>query len=279
MMNEWTVDKLTIGQVSSLLNISAKTLRYWDMIDLFKPSEIDKNTGYRYYSSKQFYQLSLIKYLKCLGVPVSEIKRNLYEMDAGLLLPLLQKQIEVNYERIKELEDIEEKFWDICKDIEIALETTERENVCVKYYPEREIIFVKEKITNRLDLERAFRKLEKLLIGNPVLLYSYVFISISKEDLLQRKFCEYNSAFLSAEHYQTMDKNNITILPAGEFVCVEFWGDFIKTEYYYGLALDFIEKNNYIICGDAFRRNVIPSYREQTQEQLVEIQIQVRKGE
>ena len=40
----------TIGEISKLFNINSKTLRYYDEIDLFKPSYVDEHNKYRYYS-------------------------------------------------------------------------------------------------------------------------------------------------------------------------------------------------------------------------------------
>ena len=46
-----------IGEFSFLNNITIKTLRYYDNINLFKPEIVDKYTGYRYYSDKQANEL------------------------------------------------------------------------------------------------------------------------------------------------------------------------------------------------------------------------------
>ena len=64
----------TIGEISKLFNINKKTLRYYDEIDLFKPSYVDKNNKYRYYSIDQFECLETIQYLKELGLTLNKIK-------------------------------------------------------------------------------------------------------------------------------------------------------------------------------------------------------------
>ncbi|RND01213.1 MerR family DNA-binding transcriptional regulator [Lysinibacillus halotolerans] len=53
----------SIGEVSKLMNISIKALRYYDKIGLFKPAYVDPNSNYRYYSDFQLYRLDLIKSL------------------------------------------------------------------------------------------------------------------------------------------------------------------------------------------------------------------------
>ena len=63
-----------IGEFSTLNNITIKTLRYYDEINLLKPSIVDKYTGYRYYSDDQIKDINNIKHYKDLGLSLEEIK-------------------------------------------------------------------------------------------------------------------------------------------------------------------------------------------------------------
>ncbi|EME7220918.1 MerR family transcriptional regulator, partial [Enterococcus faecium] len=60
---------LSIGKISKLCNISIRTLRYYDQINLFKPEYINKENNYRYYSIQQLFYLEIIKYLRKLNMP------------------------------------------------------------------------------------------------------------------------------------------------------------------------------------------------------------------
>jgi len=64
-----------IGEFSILKRTSIKTLRYYDEINLFKPTLIDKYTGYRYYSDEQMKDFDRINYYKDLGFSLEEIKK------------------------------------------------------------------------------------------------------------------------------------------------------------------------------------------------------------
>ena len=65
---------LKIGEFSRLTRVPAKTLRYYDDIDLFKPAQYDADTGYRYYSVEQLPRLHRIVALKGLGMSLDQIK-------------------------------------------------------------------------------------------------------------------------------------------------------------------------------------------------------------
>jgi DNA-binding transcriptional MerR regulator len=70
---------LKIGDFSKLSRVSIKTLRYYDEMGLFKPSMIDRFTGYRYYTLDQLSQLNRILALKDLGLSLEQIRHLLDE--------------------------------------------------------------------------------------------------------------------------------------------------------------------------------------------------------
>lgn len=63
-----------IGEFSYLYKLTIKTLRYYDEIDLFKPSYKEPYTGYRYYSEDQKEELEHILKLKDYGFTLKKLK-------------------------------------------------------------------------------------------------------------------------------------------------------------------------------------------------------------
>ena len=59
------------GQVSKQFNISVRTLRYYDQIELLAPSFKDEN-GRRYYSEADLFTLEKITLLKSLMLPLED---------------------------------------------------------------------------------------------------------------------------------------------------------------------------------------------------------------
>ena len=85
-------NRFSIGEMSRLMNVPIKTLRYYDEIGLFKPVEVNRDTGYRYYSTEQFEQLDIIKYLRLLGAPLAEIAAHFTQLRVENFLQLLKRQ-------------------------------------------------------------------------------------------------------------------------------------------------------------------------------------------
>ena len=103
---------IKIGDFSRLSQVSVKTLRYYDEVGLLKPVEVDRFTGYRYYSFDQLPRLNRVLALKDLGFSLEQIAQAL---DEGLtpdqlrgMLKLkraeIQQRVEEEQERLARVE-------------------------------------------------------------------------------------------------------------------------------------------------------------------------------
>ena len=104
-----------IGEFSKLTGIPIRTLRYYDSIDLFKPSEVDLFTSYRYYKEEQVKDLELINELKEVGFTLEEIRDNWNNFSEELFIKRkenLLKEIELKNEAIKKADILRSKLKD-----------------------------------------------------------------------------------------------------------------------------------------------------------------------
>jgi DNA-binding transcriptional MerR regulator len=62
-----------IGDFSRIARVSARLLRFYDEIGLFRPTHADPQSGYRYYSANQLTELNRITVLKDLGFSLEQI--------------------------------------------------------------------------------------------------------------------------------------------------------------------------------------------------------------
>jgi effector-binding domain-containing protein len=269
-------NKFSIGEMSKLHNIPIKTLRYYDEIGLFKPFEVDKNNGYRYYSIEQFEQLNTIIYLKFLGIPLKEIKSYLETRDIDYFLELLNKEKEMTENKIKELILVKNRFNNRIKEIREA-KNIEIGIVQIKRFSERIILKLDEKIDSVTQLELSLRKLENIANITGTIIIGRVGLTISKENISRGTFNEYNSIFILLE--EDYKDRLIKTLKHGEYVCIYYNGcDHSESPKYYKLALEYINKNNYTIIGDAIERVVINQYISKNKEDYItEIQIPVKR--
>lgn len=83
----------TIGQFSKIGRVSTKTLRYYDEIDLLKPTHVDQESQYRYYSEDQVLKILLIFELKEYGLRLEEIKAVMDRQDVEVLREFLKNKM------------------------------------------------------------------------------------------------------------------------------------------------------------------------------------------
>jgi DNA-binding transcriptional MerR regulator len=65
---------LTIGRFARLAGLSIGALRHYDELDLLRPAEVDRETGYRRYRTDQLPAARTIARLRELEIPLDEIR-------------------------------------------------------------------------------------------------------------------------------------------------------------------------------------------------------------
>lgn len=104
------MSEYTIGDLAKKLNITTRTIRYYDQKGLVKPSRVSES-GYRLYSAKQVKQLKLIIFLKELGFSLKDIQKILEDKNGDKLIDLLLKdQLKRNKEETRKLEEQNKKI-------------------------------------------------------------------------------------------------------------------------------------------------------------------------
>lgn len=263
----------SIGDISRIFNIPPTTLRYYDAIDLFKPSQTDPHSGYRYYSIDQFEKLSKIRYLRQMGVSLIETKNICEKMTPENYLQLLKRQHEKAVQEYSRLQTVINKFMQRINEIEEACKCKDLDVIRTEYLQERKVLRLHERITSRTELELAIRKLEKM--ANACL--EKVGLSVSLLDLNRHYFNDYNSIFVMPEDSPENTEMN-GILPAGEYICIYYRKKHAESPPYYEKLLKYIKENNYVVCGDSVRFILIDrAINGDRKNYLAEIQIPVRK--
>lgn len=103
-----------IGDVAKMFHLSVSSLRHYEKIGLLQPEYIDAETGYRYYSTRQFECLNTIRYLRALDIPLSSVADFLKNRDVNKIREMLEQQRETVISRQRELQIIERKSITTC---------------------------------------------------------------------------------------------------------------------------------------------------------------------
>ncbi|MBF7097376.1 MerR family transcriptional regulator [Alkalibacter mobilis] len=79
----------TINKLAKIAGVSTRTLRYYDEIDLLKPSRIN-SSGYRIYGSKEVDLLQQILFYRSIDMKLDEIYRIITSKDFDIMDSLIQ---------------------------------------------------------------------------------------------------------------------------------------------------------------------------------------------
>ena len=242
-------NNFTVGEMSMYSGIKAKTLRYYDEVGLFRPSRVDPETGYRYYTRAQFERLLLIKNLKQLGHTIDEIRQEMENMDSLRYLELLKDHAYDIEDRLRALENKHRNLLEWIQEVEDA--TSAPKDRCVlRTLPAITGYFHRTRIENRLQHELAMRELERRYNGG--LYIGRVLRIVSREDLEQGNCLTYSALMIPSSCVQNVDDFPMTI-PQREYAVRYYTALHEDSTPYWQELLEFIRTSGYRIAGDGIR--------------------------
>ncbi|BAQ11920.1 transcriptional regulator of multidrug-efflux transporter genes [Bacillus sp. OxB-1] len=275
-------NKFSIGQMSKLHNTSIKTLRYYDEIDLFKPNEVDPETGYRYYSVEQFKLLDIINYLKALGVPLKDIKKQTSNREMDDFIETLYTHKQTIHDKMKELEIAKKKLEIRIEELESLKKIKQIGVPFIKEMEERTIIQLQESIRSHYDLELSLRKLNRQHQDFASIFIGKVGLTLSVHRFQRNCFYEYDSIFLLLEEAEkwkaAQNVELVTTLPEGEYACVYFRGGHETAPEYVTVLHQYVLDNGLEPIGDFIIRTIVDQFISNKEDEfLMEIQIPVKR--
>lgn len=266
----------TIGQVAKLFRVNIRTLRYYDEAGILKPSVTDQDTGYRYYSTREFERLNTILYLRELDMPLKQILSFFENKDTDTMMELLRQQLQVTMEKQRQLEMIQRKLQQRIDTLEYA-SSCALEEIQVVSLPERNCAMLGRSIRPDEDLEHPIRELEQKNSLGPIIFLGKIGLSISREALENRDFSLYSGIFLIFEEGDEPEGQQ-RLLPGGSHICVRFSGTHTNSAYYYEKLFSYMEKEHLSLAGDSVEITLIDSgLTGDTSKFVTEIQIPVKK--
>lgn len=266
-------EKFLIGELSKIFNISTDTLRYYDKIELLKP-EYDKDNRYRYYSVEKFFVLSRILFLKSLDISINDIKNYLNNQNTSHLLKLLKDEEHQIDAKINHLMNMKSKITSKIGLIEGADKYINE--IRIERLPERWGVFIDiENIDDHSEIKNSFKEHGAHLKMSSWLLEGQVYTSISRENILERRFDRFNY-FIETLSKDENNNTKIKVLKENDYACIVFCGSYDNIEYYYKILLQWIEENGYDIVGDSIEKNIVDyGFSNSEEEYISEIQIPI----
>lgn len=237
-----------IGEVSKLFHVSISILRHYDKIGLLKPEYTDPDTGYRYYSTRQFECLNTIRYLRALDMPLEKISGFLQNRNIDSIHNLLIEQQREVKRRRQELGLIEHKIEKRLQQLEDAL-SSQLDVITLIRNPARRLTAIRRELSpsNYLDLEYSIRELEQSE-ENSVTFLGKVGLGISAKNLNHHRYRPYDIVFILLDEEDQFNGKTI-FLPEETCLSIRFQGGHERAPEYYEKLMSYIEQNHYSVTG------------------------------
>ena len=265
-----------IGEFSKMARTTVKTLRYYDEAGLLSPAFVDKENGYRYYTTSQLLPLHCIVSLRQAGLSVNEVRSVMSGNDAQGILQVRKAEIEQELAAILgQLSRINTILQNNKEDYRMNYQAV------LKDLPECIVYFKQGVVPGFADYaEFICQSGKECREANPGIEYAqpeYGFLSYLDPDFREMDIrVEYAQAVTKAgKETETIRFKKIESVPA---VCIYHKGCYEGIREAYAFAYEWIEKNGYEPAGSA-REHYIDGVwnKENVEDWLTEIQIPVRR--
>jgi effector-binding domain-containing protein len=270
---------LTIGEYSRLTQVPAKTLRYYDDIDLFKPVQVDALTGYRYYTVEQLPSLYRILSLKELGLTLHQIRSVL---NTNISPEQMRGILRLKEAQLRETIDEERRRLAY---VENKIEQLENENslghydVILKKVPQVQVALARDIVSQKSTLggtlTRLFRSVRDFLAEQNIAPTGHGF-TVYFDDEYRDQEIDVGAAFPINAAVCGTQAVTITTFAAETMASVIHRGPLEKMENAYVALLTWIERNGYQIKSAS--REIALQYdpTDTAEHYVTEVQFPVR---
>jgi DNA-binding transcriptional MerR regulator len=235
-----------IGEFSKLTRVSVKALRFYDEVGLLKPTYVDRDTGYRYYSATLLPRLNRILALKELGLPLGEIVHLLEgDLPAPRVRELLQNrraELARNIER-EQAQLAEVESWLAL--IEKSGRVPDYE-VTIKQVEPRFVASVRDTLSSYADADELFNELQSHFNqrGAP-----FERAAIWHTCANRRRSIDCEAIFFLREPARARGRAQVYELPGASVACVIHQGSDETCERAYVAMRSWIGSHGYAIAG------------------------------
>lgn len=238
----------SIGEVARLFHLSVSSIRHYESRGLIAPEYVDPETGYRYYSPRQFEPFNTIRYLRALDMPLDEIEDFLHNRELDKMEEKLCRQKAIVAEKQQELRRIEQKIDAQMRRLCVARSADLGRIEIVSMPPCR--IFWTENRTTAQEPESFELSTSQLAAAQTeaIIFLGKVGFSISEEHLKARQYDQYDGAFLLLDEADRFD-GAILALPETTCVRVRFRGHHLQSPEQYRRLEAFMRERHLQICG------------------------------
>lgn len=276
-MNTPKDDLLSISKMASLRRVTVETLRYYDRIGLLTPDYVDPQSGYRYYSIRQYEKLGTIKELRDLGFSIHEIQDYFSDRNLSKSAAILSSHYASLQEKIRREQELSDILAGKLAFLTEIAKPVPEEVVTEREFPARRALTFGKKAGGPRIHALVFTRLEQYLKADaPILATDRVGVYGDRSLLKPSSSCIPCVPMILLTEKDKIEEHVITF-PAGRYLCMDYRGGALE-EYHPSFAqiTDVLWKRNLHITGSILQiYRIDKTLTDQKEETLLELQVPV----
>lgn len=267
--------KLSVSEMSKIVGISSRNLRYYDSIGLFKPSGYYDN-GYRFYTIDKIEEIHLINYLRHVGLSINEIKKHMQNRNIDEYEQIMSNQLKKVDDEIQRLHNIKLRLSRRIESLDMIRNLPPLDHVTILTHNKRRVLNYKTQITKQSDWEFLLADLQNKFKLPPSLFIGDLGFYVDMNQIKSRGPEEFSGMFFIADDPFFDSVHAVTHLPAGKWLTLYIKGDHSEARKHYQKLLDYGKTHNLLFGQLVLERTVIDHYLSSDPElYITEIQIQI----
>ena len=237
-----------IGEMARLFHLSVSSIRHYEALGLVTPEHVDPDTGYRYYSVRQFEALNTLRYLRTLDMPLPEIADLLRNRDVDKIEEKLRAQKAAVAEKQRDLARIERKIDARLRQLQEA-QAAPLGDIQLVLAPACRLFWVEASLSaeNYSDLELSTSRLAAMQ-AEAVVFLGKVGFSISAAHLKAHRYTQYDGIFLLLDEDDTFAG---AVMDCPETLCVRvrFRGHHLQSPGQYRRLAAYMAEHRLTVSG------------------------------
>ena len=209
-----------IGEVSRLYDVSPDTLRHYEKLGILKPEQTS-DSGYRYYSNKQLWQLNIIRTLRKLDVSLPNIRDFMVDRTLDKSEEMLSFQVASIERQQRELSRLKKELKRRQSYLSEMRKLGGAGTVSVKQLPTMRAWRLEKPADSAWEVDRVHRELLAGLDRDQLQYFAWgrAGAIISEKDFAQGNYLHYACSFI-------LDDSGDTEFPAGDYLSLHFHGEY-----------------------------------------------------
>ncbi len=262
-----------IGELSKLYHIGVDSIRYYEKVGILNPIRNEEN-NYRLYTTDDLRKLTMIRELLGLNFSTEQIKNFNDNRTVANTEAMLEEELRMLDDHIRQLKDKQKKIKSRLNSLEKSGKDAGDEIIRLQHLPERKIFMlspdrIPDSYIDYYLIKYMYDSGKKVdTIGACDCYILDPENSRPESDYLWTKSVFFHSDFLNLP--------NNDVLPEGDYLCISYHGNSIKTKPLVEKLFQYAKKHKYQVLGSPIEMCIIDDYETADEaEYLTTLQLQI----